>query len=112
MRVWYPIPPLCLDGPRLTGVHNEIHAINNIILDPEKGYQHHPEVNRWRGFLPALAAYHDLVVQESWRRGWKMGTNHKTPLFHDGPVVWPEFIEPIEVMRAKLAAKWAAKLAA
>ena len=41
-----------------------------------------------------------------------MGTNHKTPLSHDGPVVWPKLIEPTDVMRAKLAAKWADKLAA
>jgi hypothetical protein len=39
-----------------------------------------------------------------------MGIDHKTPIVHDGEVVWPEVIEPIETMRAKLAAKLAAKL--
>jgi hypothetical protein len=34
-----------------------------------------------------------------------MGIDHKTPIVHDGEVVWPDVIEPIETMRAKLAAK-------
>ena len=86
-------------------MHNEAHIIERAILGLIKGWQNHPETNRWRGHLPALAAYHDLIVEEAGRRGWPMGSNHKSPMSHHGPVVWPKPWEPIEVMRAKLASK-------
>lgn len=77
----------------------------NAILDPEAGWQHHPEVNRWRGHLPALAAYHDACVHEAFRRDWPSGCEHKTPLEFSGPVVYPRPWEPFLLMRWKLAAK-------
>ena len=111
MRVWYPIPPLCCDVPGLTGMHKEVHQIEQSILDPRRGWQHHPEANRWRNHLPALAAYHDEIVAEARRRGWPSGLDHKTPMAHKGEVVWPEPVEPIEVMREKLAVKLIERLA-
>lgn len=105
MRIWFPIPPMCCDGPGLLGMHKEIHQIESTILDPTKGWQHHPEVNRWRKHLPALAACHDAIVVEARRRGWPSGLDHKTPMDHDGVVEWPETWEPIETMREKLAQK-------
>ena len=108
--MWYPIPPFCLDGPRLVGVHNEIHSICSVICNSKKGYSNHPEVHRWRGHLAALAVYHDAVVQEAHRRGWRMGQDHKTPMPYEGPVVWPGLIEPIDAMREKLASKIGSRL--
>lgn len=111
MREWFPIPPLCCDGPGLNGMHKEAHQIEQSILDPTRGWQYHPEVNRWRGRLPALAAYHAEIVAEARRRGWPSGFKHRTPMVHPGEVIWPEPIEPVEVMRAKLAMKIAERLA-
>ena len=63
MRSWHPIPPWCLDTPRLTGEHRELHAIFTILTDGKTGYSHHPEVTRWDGCLEALCRRHDAIVK-------------------------------------------------
>ena len=111
MRSWYPIPALCLDSKRLLGEHNELHCMWNVITLGKKGYSKHPETIRWKRYLPALVERHEEIVQEMLERGF----NHKSPLtidmysyvslFTDSFVFYPETIEPIEVMRKKLADK-------
>jgi len=105
MRVWYPIPVTELDVPRLKGEHVEGHAIHSINANGKKGYSHHPEVKRWKGFLDALSVRHDQVVAELQRRG--IPFRHKSPMPRaEGEVQWPtELVEPLESMQAKLAAK-------
>jgi len=106
MRSWHPIPPCCLDDKRLKGEHAELHAIWSIITGCKRGYIRHPETQRWIGHLAALAARHDMLAAEMRKRGIK----HRSPLTgrdrFAGPTVrWPRTIEPVEHMRAKLAAK-------
>lgn len=111
MRIWYPIPPLCLDRQRLLGEHRELHCIWIVITQSKTGYAYHPETCRWRAFLPALAARHRQLVNELQRRGYR----HASPLppsprcghvhDRDADIVWPKTIESIESMRALLAAK-------
>jgi hypothetical protein len=103
--LWFPIPPLCCDDKRALGQHNEAHIISRAAQGLTKGWQNHPEVKRWREHLPALAAYHDMIVEDMRRRGWPSGHDHKTPMIHEGPIVWPSTWEPIGLMRAKLADK-------
>ena len=38
------------------------------------------------------------------------GYRHESPLELDGGLYWPDVVEPVEVMRAKLAAKIAASV--
>ena len=102
MRVWHPVPPICLDTPRLRGCHLEIHTIYNVISQNLDGYSRHPEVRRWIGHLPALCAYHNAIVNELRNRG---SFNHKTPLKAPGPIIWPDPIEPVSAMRWKLGKK-------
>lgn len=104
MRIWAPIPPLCLDRQRLLGEHRELHAIWTILRTGRKGYRNHPEVKRWVGHLPALAARHELLVVEMQRRGYK----HISPLIDaqnvipgDTPPTW----QTVTHMRALLAHK-------
>jgi len=113
MRIWHPIPPLCLDRKRLLGEHRELHAIWNILTQDKAGYRNHPEVKRWEGHIPELARRHLDLIEEMGRRGY----NHASPVEweNDGDFPtfiarvyvpdWPEPWEPIETMRAKLASK-------
>lgn len=105
MRVWHPIPPSKLDRKRLLGEHVEIHAIASIISDPSKGYQNHPEVNRWRRNKAALQKRHDAVVKEMKRRGY----NHQSPLGIvkqvRNNVSFPPPWESVKLMREKLKSK-------
>lgn len=106
LRIWHPIPPNCLDRKRLMGEHVELHAIWSVITKNKRGYRNHPETQRWIGHLGALADRHERLVAEMLLRGY----NHKSPLadaqrFGQSPIRYPEPIEPIETMRAKLATK-------
>jgi hypothetical protein len=102
MRIWHPIPPLCLDRQRLLGEHRELHAIWSILSQDKKGYRNHPEVKRWEGRLRALSRRHGLLVVEMSRRGYR----HASPLLGaQRGQGWPETWEPVQVMRAKLAVK-------
>lgn len=137
MRIWHPIPPLCLDTKLLVAEHNELHILYKGIDDPEVfGWRNHPEFRRWtewpvcpfaNAHKSALAKRHKMLVEEARRRGLPMGTDHKTPLPYDGVHVqppkyeryygpertsshWPDPWEPLEVMREKLAAKIASRM--
>ena len=105
MRVWHPIPVTELDNKRLLGEHVEIHAIASIITDKTKGYQNHPEVNRWRGYEIMLYLRHSQIVIEMTKRGMK----HKSPLVKlkniKSKKYWPRTWEPVDVMKQKLKEK-------
>ncbi len=78
MRVWDQIDPSQLCRQHLLGEHREVHCIYTVLTEDysSRGYRHHPEVRRWRGFVPALVARHDALVAEMTRRGY----NHQSPL--------------------------------
>jgi len=108
MRVWHPIPAMCLDNKALLGEHKEIHAIWNIITKGMKGYSNHPETKRWVRYLDALFWRHLMITNEMSLRGM----NHKSPVGSismlkkkHNEVDWPDPIEPVEVMRKKLIDK-------
>ena len=111
MRIWSPMPCLCLDRQRLLGEHRELHAIWAVLTQGKAGYSRHPETLRWRGHLGALALRHLEQVSEMHRRGYQ----HGSPLdlsalsglgiFTTDVMVQPDPLEPAEDMRAKLAEK-------
>lgn len=76
MRVWDQINPSQLCRQHLLKEHCEIHGIWTALTKPGAGYQHHPEVRRWRGFEHGLLRRHDRLVEEMEVRGF----NHKSPL--------------------------------
>ena len=105
MRIWDQIPPIFLRGPHATGEHNEAGIIHSIVTDPtgQKGgaYRNHPEVRRWYGHADALKIRHDILVADAKRRGWPMGTDHKTPLpwvgdSREWPDPWDDQIAALE----------------
>lgn len=102
MRSWHPISPAVLDRKRLLGEHLELHTIYSVIVNNRKGYSQHPETKRWENFVPALILRHNAVVAEMERRGYQ----HHSPLpIPTEQVNWPDLIEPLEVMIAKLNLK-------
>ena len=101
MRSWHPIEPQRLDDDRLKGEHAELHLIAAQVVNNRDGWRNHPERKRWEDHLPALAARHDCIVKEMRRRGW----GHRSPMAFEGPVVWPETIQPLEDMKALLIEK-------
>lgn len=75
MRIW-DISPAELCSLHLLGEHRELHAVWSILVNDRKGYQRHPEMQRWRGKLAALYRRHARLVEEMKRRGYR----HASPL--------------------------------
>jgi hypothetical protein len=69
MRIW-DIPPKKLCRSHLLGEHRELHAIWSVITKNKRGYNHHPETQRWRGKLNALYLRHEKLVKEMEVRGY------------------------------------------
>ena len=105
MRVWHPIPAICLDTKRLVAEHLEITIIMRVLVGISTGWWFHPEVKRWRGHTNKLFERHEKVVAEFERRGFK----HKSPIppeyIVDNVADWPEPWEPLRRMKEKLACK-------
>jgi hypothetical protein len=86
MRIW-DINPGYLNRQSLLGEHRELHGIVSIIINRKKGYSHHPETLRWRGYGWALRQRHRLLAAEMALRGY----NDKTPVTTRAKNgVWPE----------------------
>src|SRR4051812_946433 len=70
MQTFLPYPSFAasaevLDGPRLGKQRVETLQIARAILVPTYGWQRHPAVGMWRGYLPALTAY-GLAMTDAW----------------------------------------------
>lgn len=66
----------CLDNRRLGNQRNECRVIL-AALAGATAWARHPVVQSWRGHAHALVAYHNAVVEEWVRRGYR---NSHTPL--------------------------------
>lgn len=102
MRSWYPILPCELDNKRLLGEHLELHTMFSVIKNNKKGYSRHPETLRWKEHLPALIKRHDDIVVEMKIRGFKHLSPINKTIDRYEDIVWPDTIEPLEVMKDKL----------
>lgn len=58
-----------LDPLRLGKQRVETLQILRAVTIPTYGWQHHPAVTMWRGYVPALAAYGLTITREWTRRG-------------------------------------------
>ncbi|MGI8554818.1 MAG: pyrimidine dimer DNA glycosylase/endonuclease V [Pyrinomonadaceae bacterium] len=103
MRIW-DVEPARLCRQHLLGEHRELHAVWTILAEGKAGYSRHPEVLRWQGKLPALAARHDAEVAEMAARGYR----HRSPLEVEvvsGAAAQDEQLESIERQLELLDAK-------
>jgi hypothetical protein len=74
MQTFLPFPSFdesahVLDGPRLGKQRVETLQILRALIVPTYGWQRHPAVTMWRGFVPALTAYGLATVQAWTERG-------------------------------------------
>ena len=60
-----------LDRQRLGKQRVETLQIVKALTDPSYGWQNHPVVGMWRGYLPALLKYQMAICGEWTRRGYK-----------------------------------------
>lgn len=59
----------CLDVRRLGKQRVEARQIYDTILHAKSAWRNHPAVSMWRGFLSALALYHNAMIDEWILRG-------------------------------------------
>lgn len=68
----------CLDAKRLAKERVESYQIINVLLNPHaKGWSNHPVVNMWKGYVPALKLYCNIMIEE-----WvELGYNNTMKLY-------------------------------
>lgn len=79
----------CLDNQRLGKQRVEAMQIHNIVSGKRTtgGWLNHPAVTMWRGYASALAFYHNVIIDEWVRRGFRNTMSH-LPL-PSGEIVFP-----------------------
>lgn len=108
MRVW-DLPLVCLCDLHLRAEHNEIHTIWNEGLGKTTGWQHHPEIKRWKGHLIALWVLHMDVELEMVKRGMKPKSpleitelvGHWDEIWGHRPEPWQSVVEQKELLVVK-----------
>jgi len=76
MQTFLPYPNFresaqCLDYKRLGKQRVEAFQILNALAGKYKGWVNHPATLMWRGYEKALAVYHNVVIREWVRRGYR-----------------------------------------
>jgi hypothetical protein len=92
MQTFLPYPHFrqsaeVLDSKRLGKQRVEAEQIARALTSPEYGWQNHPAVKMWRGYLPALLAYRDAMIFEWCSRGYRntMPYRAESPLYEVPP---------------------------
>jgi len=82
----------CLDARRLGKQRVEALQIHNIVSGKRTsgGWVNHPAVIMWRGYADALAHYHNVMIDEWVRRGYKNTMVH-LPI-HDQTIQFPKWL--------------------
>lgn len=75
MQTFVPSPNIdatvgCLDYRRLGKQRVEAFQIIKALTLPSYGWQNHPAVKMWRGYVPALKWYHNHCIREWISRGY------------------------------------------
>ena len=91
MQTFLPYPSFsdsaqCLDAKRLGKQRVEALQIHNIVSGKRTtgGWLNHPAVVMWRGYADALAYYHNVMIDEWVKRGYK---NTMVHLPIDDPII-------------------------
>lgn len=99
MRLW-SLHPRYLDTKGLVALWREGLLARAVLDGRTRGYQRHPQLERFRAHaapLAAIDAYLAVVVEESLIRGYRFDAGKL------GPVL---AVEPIEVTAGQLALEW------
>tara|TARA_R110002020_G_scaffold106942_11_gene248667 strand:- start:331 stop:765 length:435 start_codon:yes stop_codon:yes gene_type:complete len=81
----------CLDDKRLGKQRVEAMQIHNVVSGKRTGggWLNHPAVLMWRGYADALAFYHNVIIDEWVRRGFRNNMEY-LPL-PSGEIIFPEW---------------------
>lgn len=76
MQTFLPMPSFLestqiLDNKRLGKQRVECWQILQALTNPNYGWQNHPAVKMWRGYIPALVEYGLCICEEWLQRGYK-----------------------------------------
>lgn len=76
MQTFLPYPDFqqsakCLDYRRLGKQRVEAKQILNVLDGKTDAWKNHPAVKMWQGYRPALAYYHNIIINEWISRGYK-----------------------------------------
>lgn len=96
MQTFLPYPSFAksaevLDYRRLGKQRVEALQLHRALSGLTKGWVNHPAAKMWRGYLPALEVYHDVMIIEWTRRGYV----NNMPLFGtpaSETIVYPPWI--------------------
>ncbi len=96
MQTFLPHPDFalavrCLDWRRLGKQRVEARQIYNALCDTRRvtrGWANHPATRMWRGYTHALAAYHNVCIEEWICRGY----NNSMPRLEHGPTLMPPWL--------------------
>lgn len=95
MQTFLPYPDFvesarCLDYQRLGKQRSEAKTIILTIDEGRSSWANHPAVNMWRGYVNALRLYHDTVVVEWIKRGYK--NNMELFGMYEKDIVFPPWL--------------------
>ncbi len=93
MQTFLPYPDFMessrvLDTRRLGKQRVEAVQLIRSLNGETKGWANHPARVMWRGFIPALMEYHDTMIEEWIRRGFR----NTMPIFDVIAEAYPPFI--------------------
>ena len=117
MRIW-SIHPEYLDRQGLLACWRESLLAQKVLQGQTRGYQHHPQLERFRAApdaLAAIASYLEALADQAARRGYtfdrgKIGTSRRSGRL---PVTRGQVLYEWEHLKAKLARRdpiWLAKI--
>ena len=96
MQTFLPHPEFdesaaCLDYKRLGKQRVEAMQIHNIVSGKRStgGWLNHPAVTMWRGHADALAFYHNVIIDEWVRRGFR--NNMPYLPIPSGEIIFPDW---------------------
>jgi hypothetical protein len=99
MRIW-SLHPKYLDRQGLLACWRETLLAQKVLAGATKGYQHHPQLARFRACpdpLGAIAAYLDSLAGEAEQRGYN---------FNRSRIVAPRMSNKIPVTRGQVLFEW------
>jgi hypothetical protein len=115
MRLW-SLHPKYLDRLGLLACWRETLLAQRVLQRETKGYQHHPQLARFRACpdpLAAIAAYLEALADEADRRGYAFNRQKilATSMLDNIPVTRGQVLYEWEHLKAKLAQRDPARLA-
>jgi Pyrimidine dimer DNA glycosylase len=82
----------CLDRMRLGKQRSECLQIVNTLLGLSQGWRNHPAVRMWRGYIPALVSYGQIVCEEWMSRGYRDSIWEKLAPHANGVIIMPHWM--------------------